>query len=429
MDERQRRGLEIAAMSNIVKRGNETYIVPSQTMSGKYAVTITEEGKACTCPDFELRQQPCKHVFAVQYVLFREQVTETKPDGTVSTTTTEAAKVRVTYGQPSWAKYNAAQTSEKDHFCRLLHDLVATVETPTHEAAGRPRTQLSDVIFAAAYKVYSGFSARRFMSDMRSARTDGLVSKAPSYNSMLDAMQLEELTPILHELVTATAKPLASLETQFAVDSTGLGTECFYNHHSAKHGNGQKRDYVKLHALVGTKTNVIAACKVTDRNRNDSIEFKPLVEEAAQNFDLQEVSADKAYGSYDNLELVESIGGKPFVPFKSSHVAVSKSNKRPQSKTWTRLFHYFHLHRDEFLAHYHRRSNVETTFSMLKRVIGDTLRSKTQVAQTNEALLMVICHNIRCLIHEAFELGFVPMLEPITHPEIIGATRECLPGD
>lgn len=311
MDERQQKGLEIAAMSKITKRGNETWIVPSQQQNGnKYAVTVTAEGKQCTCPDFELRQQPCKHVFAVQYVLFREQVTETKPDGTVTTTTTEAAKVRVTYTQPSWAKYNAAQTTEKDHFCRLLHDLVADVPTPEQKGAGNRRMSMADAIFAAAYKTYSGFSGRRFMSDLRAAREEGLVDRAVCYNAIFKIMQSEELTPILHELVTATAKPLAALETQFAVDSTGIGTECFYNHHSAKHGHGEKRDYVKLHVLVGTKTNVIAACKVTDRKRNDSAEFKPLVEEAAQHFDLQEVSADKAYISYSNLEWRASAAGR-----------------------------------------------------------------------------------------------------------------------
>lgn len=427
MDERQLRGMEIAATSTIVKRGAETWIVPSQKRDGsKYAVTITAEGKQCTCPDYELRQLPCKHIFSVQFVLFREKVTETAPDGTVTTTETEKAGVRVTYAQ-NWPAYNAAQTTEKDHFCRLLSDLTKNIETPEQKGAGNRRLQFSDAMFAAAYKVYSGFSARRFMCDLRAAREEGLVDKAISYNALFDVMQLEEVTPILQDMVTTTAKPLAALETQFAVDSTGLGTECFYNHHSAKHGHGEIRDYVKLHALIGTKTNVIAACKVTDRNRNDSAEFKPLVEEAAQGFDLQEVSADKAYISYSNLECVESVGGKPFIPFKSTATAVSKSHK-VVSKTWTRLFHFFQLNREEFLAHYHRRSNVETTFSMIKRVIGDTLRSKNPVAQINEALLMVVCHNIRCLIHEMIELGITPSLEAACPPVLTGA-RQCLPAN
>ena len=39
------------------------------------------------------------------------------------------------------------------------------------------------------------------------------------------------------------------------------------------------------------------------------------------------------------------------------------------------MFHYFQFRRDEFLAHYHKRSNVESTFSMIKAKFGDHLRS------------------------------------------------------
>jgi transposase len=409
MDARQQRGLEIAAMSKITKRGNETWIVPSQSLNGKYAVTITAEGKQCTCPDFELRQQPCKHVYAVQYVLFRESVTETKPDGTVTTATKEAAGVRVTYSQ-NWPQYNAAQSSEKDHFCRLLHDLVTDIPTPPQTGAGHRRLPLSDLIFAAAYKVYSGFSARRFMSDLRAAQEEGLIGTAPRYNTIFDVMQLEELTPILHGLVTATAKPLASLETQFAVDSTGIGTQCFYRHHTAKYGHDQyARDYLKLHACVGTRTNVVTAVAVTDRSGSDPQQFPALIEQTGRDFDMREVSADKAYISYDNLDVVEALGAKPFIPFKSTARANARTKGRQPTKTWIRLYHYFQLNREEFLEHYHRRSNAESTFSMVKRCIGDTLRSKTHVAQINEALLMIICHNIRCLIHEMYELGINPV--------------------
>lgn len=412
MDERSQKALVIAATSKIEKRGSETWIVPSQSQGGKYAVTITAEGKACTCPDFELRQLPCKHVMAVQLVLFREQTTETKPDGTVTTTTVEAKAVRVTYAQ-NWPAYNAAQTTEKEHFLRLLHDLMAKVPTPEQKGAGRRRLPLSDMLFAAAYKTYGGFSGRRFSTDLRSARDQGLIDHAPAFNTVFDVLRLEEVTPILHELITATAKPLAAVETQFAVDSTGIGTQCFYRHYAAKYGQDrEKRDFVKLHALVGTKTNIIAACKVTDRENDhgDVTEFKPLVENAAQNFDMREISADLAYSSVDNLELTERVGAVPYIPFKSNAVAVSRSHKRKPSATWTRLYHYFQLNREEFLIHYHRRSNIETVFSMLKRCIGDTLRTRGRISQVNEVLLMVLCHNIRVLIHEAHELGITPML-------------------
>ena len=95
MDARQQRGMEIAATMNLTKQADGTWSVPSQAGRGRYAVD--PRAKHCTCPDYELRRQPCKHVFAVECVMKRETVTETTPGGAVTTTVTETAAVRVTY--------------------------------------------------------------------------------------------------------------------------------------------------------------------------------------------------------------------------------------------------------------------------------------------------------------------------------------------
>ena len=77
--------------------------------------------------------------------------------------------------------------------------------------------------------------------------------------------------------------------------------------------------------------------------------------------------------------------------------------------TWAKMYHYFQFKREDFLAHYHKRSNVESTFSMMKRKFGDSLRSKTDVAMVNETLCKVLCHNLVVLIHEMYELGIDPV--------------------
>ena len=58
-----------------------------------------------------------------------------------------------------------------------------------------------------------------------------------------------------------------------------------------------------------------------------------------------------------------------------------------------------------YLKHYHKRSNVETTFHMVKSNFGDSVRSKTDTAMKNEVLCKFVCHNIRCLVHAIYELG------------------------
>jgi len=72
------------------------------------------------------------------------------------------------------------------------------------------------------------------------------------------------------------------------------------------------------------------------------------------------------------------------------------------------MFHYFQLNQEEFYQHYHKRSNAETTFYMLKTKFGDKLKSKSFIAQKNELLCKAIAHNIVMLIHETHELGINP---------------------
>jgi transposase len=381
---REQRGLEIAARANIQRRGNG-WVVPSQSFNGSYQVTLEADGPHCTCPDFELRGVVCKHAYAVEIVIQRSTVTEIAADGTEGpTTVTETAAVRLSYPQ-NWPAYNRAQSVEKEMFCRLLHDLTAGMPEAV-QATGRPRIPLADALFSACFKVYSTASSRRFMTDLRTAHAAGLVARPWHFNTVLKVIEDERLTPVLHDLIAASAAPLKSVKTTFAVDSTGFGTQCFYRHYSAKYGHDQyNRDWLKLHAMIGTKTNVIAAARVTDRFHHDSPELRPLVETGAQTFTIGAVVADKGYCGRENVELVASIGAQPYIALRNN---ASETNRRlPKAPAWEKLFHLYNYRRDEFLMHYHARSNAESTFSSMKRVFGDTLRSKTVAAQTNELLL------------------------------------------
>ena len=123
-----------------------------------------------------------------------------------------------------------------------------------------------------------------------------------------------------------------------------------------------------------------------------------LVDTTAKNFTISEISADKGYGSVKNYKAIQRHGAVPYIAFKSIHTGRAEG-------LWKKMFHYFQFRRDEFLAHYHKRNNVESTFSMIKAKFGDHLRSKTDAAMVNEVLCKIICHNICCLIQEAHELG------------------------
>lgn len=401
MDERQQRGLEIAATKKITRNG-EMWVVPSQAGKSRYGVTINKEGKFCTCPDYEERQQPCKHVHAVEFVIKRETVLIDEH----TTITTETAAVKITYSQ-DWAAYNAAQTTEKAAFLKLFRALCSNVEEPV-QTNGRPRLSRADMIFACGFKVYSGLSGRRFMTDLRDAHGEGMLTRLPHYNSLFNYLEDEALTPIIQEMVTASALPLRALETDFAIDSTGFtSTQLVGSWQSEKYGSKAPRvehDWLKVHAVAGCRTNAIVAVEIGPRNSADCTYFESLLATTAQHFNVQRILGDKAYSTHANVAFAESKGIAPVIPFKAYSVGTTPN------ETWNKLFHFFSFHRDEFLKVYHQRSNIESTFSAVKRKFGDYVRSKDKTAQVNELLLKFVAYNIVCCVHAMHEMGITQVV-------------------
>lgn len=150
----------------------------------------------------------------------------------------------------------------------------------------------------------------------------------------------------------------------------------------------------------------VTAVQVSDGYAHDYPYFKPLVEQTAKiGFKMQEVSADKGYLGATNMLATLQRGAIPYIPFKSNSVPDSRGSYGAKSELWTRMYHFYSLHRTEFLQHYHKRSNVETTFHMIKSKFGQRLRSKSLTAQINEALCKVLCHNLCVVIQSVHELG------------------------
>jgi transposase len=398
MEARQLRGLEIAAKAKIYQQPNGAWSVPSQVGKGRYVIEMGEKPQ-CSCLDYETRDVKCKHIFAVEYVLQRDRHEDGSETVTETLTVTEVVK-RKTYPQ-NWAAYNAAQTSEKATFQKLLSALCSNVEEPV-QTNGRPRIPLSEALFCVAFKVYSTVSRRRFMSDLADAQTKGYIRKTPHFNTIFNYLEMPELKPILTDLITQSSLPLKAVDVDFAVDSSGFTTSRFHRWFDHKYdGERREHDWVKCHLMCGVKTNVVTAVEIHGKHAFDGYQLPALVQTTARNFQIAEVSADKAYMSEENMNAVAKLGGTPFLAFRSNV-------KNERSGTWQQMFHYFMFRKEEFLQHYHKRSNVESTFMAIKAKFGDAVRSKTPVAQANEVLCKILCHNICCVIHSMHEFGITP---------------------
>lgn len=215
------------------------------------------------------------------------------------------------------------------------------------------------------------------------------------------------MTPVLSGLITQSSLPLRAVETEFAVDSTGFGTTRFTSWYSTKYGDVRdQHDWVKTHICAGVTTNVITAVRTSERYAHDSPVFPELVRETAESFNVREVLADKGYSSKVNHRVVEELGATPYLAYrKNSKPDRTRRVRSEKSNAWNRMFHLYSYRREEFLAHYHKRSNVESTFMAIKAKFGDSVRSKTPVARANEVLCKVLCHNICCVIQSMHELG------------------------
>lgn len=345
-------------------------------------------------------------------------------------------KRRKTYPQV-WSAYHTAQNYEKEYFLLLMSEVVDTLTVPEHRA-GRPRHSLTDIIKSMLLKVYGHKSTRRSMADLREAHVYGYIEAVPHYNTVIEYFSDPELTPMLHELIRCTSLPLSHVETGLAADSSGFSTSGFLRWHAEKHGKKEDkpktkqekkaeaerkmREWLKLHMLVGEKTQIVVSATVEGWASSDYRQFIPLLARVPSQFRMREIYADGAYLGRTNMDAAELMGATPYIPYDSRVVPPDPSD----DSIWARMYWMFHHREGEWKAIYHRRSKVETAFSSIKRLFGGSIRSKNHVAQVNEVLCKVVCHNLVVLIHEMHELGVYP--EFVNSSRFLGAVpEEALP--
>ena len=397
---RQQRGLAIALLDTIRPSGFG-WKVPSQSGRGSYFVSLPGLGQPkpyCACDDFENRGKPCKHVYAV--------LATTKRGEHLAASDIEVAPIRL---QQPWPLYNKAQENEGRLLRYLLREFCDSV-SPLPQTMGRPRHPIGDMIYAMGMKVYGMKSARRTKSDIRSEVEAGRMAVDPSTSAAIRALGRSDLTPVLSELIKASARPLSSIETDFAVDSTGFSTTRHASWFDRKYKAEKKRgDWVKLHAICGVRTNIITAAEVAGAYSGDAPRLRPLVLATRENFIVQTVAADKAYSTHVNLQAIAEAGGEPYIPFKTGS-REHKENEKGYDPLWNKMYRLFSLNLPEFERRYHQRSNIETAFHMVKEKFGGWVKSKTRTAQINEVLVKVLLHNLAVLVDAMYTLGVDPSL-------------------
>jgi hypothetical protein len=252
---------------------------------------------------------------------------------------------------------------------------------------------------------YSNLSSQRFQYDLKEAQAKDMISAAPSPNTLSEYMRDESLTDVLRDLVTKSSLPLAGAETVFAADSTGFGIplrRVWFNRHTER--REKRRNYIKLHVMVGVESNIITCAEPTEGSASDRTYLGRLVEGTARYFDISEVSADAGYLSGENMRAVLLAGGIPYIAFYKNCVLDAEY----KSNFWKDLLYLYKTRHPRFMDRYYLRNNVEASFASMKEKFGGRLRSKSTTGQFNEVLCKALCHNICVLIHSMYQTGIDP---------------------
>ena len=124
-----------------------------------------------------------------------------------------------------------------------------------------------------------------------------------------------------------------------------------------------------------------------------------MIKQTSDGFKIDEVYANLAT-HLAQISIGKQCWGNTHIPFKKNI-----TGKKGGSVIWEKIYYYFKLNREEFLEHYHKRNNIESSDAAIKGKFVETMKSKNYVAQVNELLAKIIAYNMTVVIHDMYENG------------------------
>lgn len=209
------------------------------------------------------------------------------------------------------------------------------------------------------------------------------LKKVPSKSGLYDwAKKLAGRIGMVNDLLGAQAGKDA--RGTLMGDSSGFSIMRYEDWEDAKKGIISRRGFNKLHILMAPH-GMIVTCKVTAGRVHDSPVFRKMYELVPPGDG--HVILDAAYLARANCDMIERSGRTP--------VICPKKNSRPRG--FHAMGRMLRWHRDDpegFGRAYHRRSLVETAFSVIKERFGAVARAKTFAMRELRLALKCVCYNL-----------------------------------
>ena len=166
------------------------------------------------------------------------------------------------------------------------------------------------------------------------------------------------------------------------MDATGLshGQASYYYTKKFK----LRRKFVKITICADLKRQLVCCIKIRHRRRNDMHDFTPLLRKLTGLASIGTVVADRGFDSEQNhVDARKLRVGRCIIRPRYENLKPSK----------TRGEHRRRMKRRFPWKTYHQRSKVETIFSVIKGMLGDSVTSRSIVTQNRETLYRVIAYN------------------------------------
>jgi transposase len=166
------------------------------------------------------------------------------------------------------------------------------------------------------------------------------------------------------------------------------------------------RRFLKVTIGAELRKQLVVSVKPRRGPCDDNRDFRPVTRKAHSFKPIGVGIGDKAYDDEENHEFLrEELHAMSIIPARYQDVPVWRTRGRYRKE----------MKRGYSKKTYHQRSKAETIFSVIKRTMGDEVRSVKTKAQNNEMRFKIISYNaarIVSLAHSLFE-GFLHSRHPI----------------
>lgn len=292
---------------------------------------------------------------------------------------------------------------------RVLVEALAVAEAslPRYSHRFSPRVFTQPQLFAClVLKDFYDLTYRGtvgLLADSDALREAISLEKAPHFTTLQKAADRLLVKKSFQRLITATvqrarkAKLLGRRVRLAAMDTSGFEARHASRYYAwrrkkaGKHGRKcavSYRRFPKLGVVCDTTSHFCLAARASQGPRPDFGDFRPLLVDAQARAGVKSIAADAGFDSEANHELArDELGIQSLIPAEHGRPPAGEPAGRYRKQ----------MKRHLGQSRYGQRWQVETVYSMIKRLGGEVVNARTYWRRCRLLLLKVLTHNISIL--------------------------------